>query len=130
VTTLKQALASVDLKRLDSKLLTALATAPPYSSQRNFGRERARLCYTQPDASICICTADKSCGLRRWYFDFAGVGGRACCIEQDDFTQGDIWERSVIAVRDEKLFGLWEVGYALTNNRLNARAWKTRLLLA
>jgi len=109
VTTLKQALASVDLKRLDSKLLTALATAPPYSSQRNFGASALDWCYTAAGRFDLYLHG----GQKLWDYA-AGIlilqesGGRACCIEQDDFTQGDIWERSVIAVRDEKLFGLWK----------------------
>src|SRR5450759_1512576 len=46
VGTLEQALASVDLKRLKKKLVTQLATQPPYSSQRNFGASALDWCYT------------------------------------------------------------------------------------
>jgi myo-inositol-1(or 4)-monophosphatase len=31
-----------------------------------------------------------------------------CCIDNDDFAQGDIWQRSVIAARDERLFEEWK----------------------
>ncbi len=109
VTTLKQALASVDLKRLDSKLLAALATAPPYSSQRNFGASALDWCYTAAGRFDLYLHG----GQKLWDYA-AGVlilqesGGQACCVVQDDFAQGDIWERSVVAARDEKLFGLWK----------------------
>ena len=35
-------------------------------------------------------------------------GGYACCIEHDDPSQCDIWQRSVIAARDHKLFEEWK----------------------
>ncbi len=35
-------------------------------------------------------------------------GGHACCIESDDFAQGDIWQRSVIAAHDKNLFTEWK----------------------
>jgi Archaeal fructose-1,6-bisphosphatase and related enzymes of inositol monophosphatase family len=109
VTTLKQALASVDLKRLDGKLLTALAANPPYSSQRNFGASALDWCYTAAGRFDLYLHG----GQKLWDYA-AGVlilqesGGQACCVAQDDFSQGDIWERSVVAARDEKLFGLWK----------------------
>ena len=35
-------------------------------------------------------------------------GGFACSVKSDDFDQGDIWQRSVIAAHDEKLFAEWK----------------------
>lgn len=106
---LGQALASVDMKRLSVKLVTQLATHPPYSSQRNFGASTLDWCYTAAGRYDVYLHG----GQKLW--DYAAgtlilweSGGHACCIESDDFAQGDIWQRSVIAASDEKLFNQWK----------------------
>ena len=107
--TLEQALASVDLKRLKKKLVTQLATNPPYSSQRNFGASALDWCYTAAGRYDLYLHG----GQKLWDYA-AGLlilqesGGQVCCIEHDDFARCDIWQRSVIAARDEKLFGEWK----------------------
>ena len=107
--TLDQALANVDMKRLSSKLVAQLATNPPYSSQRNFGASALDWCYTASGRYDVYLHG----GQKLW--DYAAgtlvlweAGGHACCIENDDFSQGDIWQRSVIAARDKKLFDEWK----------------------
>ena len=107
--TLDQALASVDMKRLNIKLVTQLATHPPYSSQRNFGASALDWCYTAAGRYDVYLHG----GQKLW--DYAAgtlilweSGGHACCIENDDFAQGDIWQRSVIAARNKKLFDEWK----------------------
>ena len=106
---LDQALANVDMKRLGTKLVGQLATHPPYSSQRNFGASTLDWCYTAAGRYDVYLHG----GQKLW--DYAAgtlilweTGGHACCIEHDDFTQGDIWQRSVIAARDKKLFDEWK----------------------
>lgn len=106
---LAQALASVDLKRLKKKLVTQLATHPPYSSQRNFGASALDWCYS----AIGRYDMYLHGGQKLWDYAagaliFLESGGHACCIETDDFAQGDIWQRSVIAARDENLFEEWK----------------------
>jgi myo-inositol-1(or 4)-monophosphatase len=106
---LAQALASVDLKRLKKKLVTQLATHPPYSSQRNFGASALDWCY----GAVGRYDMYLHGGQQLWDYAagaliFQESGGHACCIETDDFAQGDIWQRSVIAARDEKLFEEWK----------------------
>ena len=106
--TLAQALASVDFKYLKRKLATQLATNPPYSSQRNFGASALDWCYTAMGRNDVYLHG----GQKLWDYA-AGLlilqesGGHACCIEHDDFAKCDIWQRSVIAARDEKLFEQW-----------------------
>lgn len=107
--TLDQALASVDMKRLSTKLVGQLAIQPPYSSQRNFGASALDWCYTAAGRYDVYLHG----GQKLW--DYAAgtlvlweTGGYACCIENDDFSQGDIWQRSVIAARDKKLFDEWK----------------------
>jgi myo-inositol-1(or 4)-monophosphatase len=104
-----QALANVDLKRLNLRLVEQLATRPPYSSQRNFGASALDWCYTAAGRYDLYLHG----GQKLW--DYAAgtlilweAGGHACCIESDDFAQGDIWQRSVIAARDAKLFEEWK----------------------
>ena len=107
--TLAQALASVDLKRLKKKLVTQLATNPPYSSQRNFGASALDWCYTAAGRyDIYLHGGQKLWDYAAGLLVLQETGGHVCCIESDDFGQCDIWQRSVIAAHDEKLFGEWK----------------------
>lgn len=109
VGTLDQALASVDLKRLKAKLVLRLATQPPYSSQRNFGASALDWCYTAAGRyDMYLHGGQKLWDYAAGSLILAEAGGHACCIENDDFAQGDDWQRSVIAARDEKLFNEWK----------------------
>lgn len=107
--TLAQALACVDFKHLKKKLTMRLVTNPPYSSQRNFGASSLDWCYTALGRNDVYLHG----GQKLWDYA-AGLlvlqesGGRVCCIENDDFSQCDIWQRSVIASRDEKFFEEWK----------------------
>lgn len=106
---LSDALASVDMKRLSEKLVSRLAEAPPYSSQRNFGASTLDWCYTAAGRYDVYLHG----GQKLW--DYAAgslvlqeAGGSACSLEQDDFNQGDIWHRSVVASLDADLFQQWK----------------------
>jgi len=107
--TLAQALACVDFKHLKKKLATKLVSDPPYSSQRNFGASALDWCYTALGRNDVYLHG----GQRIWDYA-AGLlilresGGHTCCIESDEIAQCDIWHRSVIAARDEKLFVEWK----------------------
>lgn len=109
VESLSLALANVDLKRLDTKLVLRLAAHPPYSSQRNFGASALDWCYTAAGRYDVYLHG----GQKLWDYAAGTVilreaGGHACCIGNDDFAQGDIWQRSVIAARDPQLFEQWK----------------------
>jgi myo-inositol-1(or 4)-monophosphatase len=107
--TLKKALASVDMKRLKKKLATQLAANPPYSSQRNFGASALDWCYTATGRyDVYLHGGQKLWDYAAGQLVLRESGGHVCCIETDDFSQGDIWQRSVIAARDEKLFEEWK----------------------
>jgi myo-inositol-1(or 4)-monophosphatase len=106
---LKQALANVDLKRLGTKLSGRLATRPPYASQRNFGASTLDWCYTAAGRYDLYLHG----GQKLWDYAAGSLilsesGGHACSIENDDFAAGDIWQRSVIAAHDKKLFDEWK----------------------
>ena len=108
-TELSGALANVDMKRLDSKLSSLLASHPPYASQRNFGASTLDWCYTAAGRYDAYLHG----GQKLW--DYAAgslvlqeAGGQMCCLEHDDFSDGDVWQRSVIAALDPKLFNAWK----------------------
>lgn len=106
---LSVALANVDMKRLHSKLLSELASHPPYASQRNFGASTLDWCYT----AIGRYDAYLHGGQKLW--DYAAgslileeAGGHVCGLEQDDFFGGNVWQRSVIAALDLNMFNAWK----------------------
>ncbi len=108
-TTLSGALANVATKRLDSKLVAQLASSPPYSSQRNFGASALDWCYTAAGRYDVYLHG----GQKLW--DYAAgslilheAGGQACCLDCDEFEQGGVWQRSVIAALDPVLFEEWK----------------------
>ena len=106
---LGQALANVDLKRLGSKLAGQLATHPPYASQRNFGASTLDWCYTAAGRyDVYLHGGQKLWDYAAGLLILRESGGYACCIENDDFAQGDIWQRSVVAAHDKKLFDEWK----------------------
>ncbi len=107
-TSLSGALANVDMKRLDGKLAAQLAAHPPYSSQRNFGASTLDWCYTAAGRYDVYLHG----GQKLW--DYAAgslvlqeAGGQACCLDCDDFGQGGVWQRSVIAALDPAVFEEW-----------------------
>ena len=109
VTSLSSALANVDMKRLDGKLAAQLAADPPYCSQRNFGASTLDWCYTAAGRYDAYLHG----GQKLW--DYAAgslvlqeAGGQACCLDCDDFGQGDVWQRSVIAALNPAMFEEWK----------------------
>ena len=108
-TSLADALANVDMKRLDGKLAARLAANPPYSSQRNLGASTLDWCYTAAGRYDVYLHG----GQKLW--DYAAgslvlqeAGGQACCLDCDDFSQCDVWRRSVIAALDPAVFEEWK----------------------
>ena len=107
--TLGIALAGVDMKRLDGKLAAALASSPPYCSQRNFGASALDWCYTAAGRYDVYLHG----GQKLW--DYAAgslvlleAGGHMCGLDFDDFARENVWQRSVIAALDAKLFDEWK----------------------
>lgn len=106
---LRDALANVDLKRLGARLVTQLASAPPYCSQRNFGASALDWCYTAAGRyDVYLHGGQKLWDYAAGLLVLQEAGGHACCIEGDDFARGDIWQRSVIAAGDQGLFDEWK----------------------
>jgi len=106
---LRQALANVDLKRLGARLVTQLAANPPYASQRNFGASALDWCYTAAGRyDVYLHGGQKLWDYAAGLLVLLESGGHLCCVECDDFSQGDIWHRSVIASSDAELFEEWK----------------------
>ncbi len=107
--TLVEALASVDLKRLNKNLVTRLATNPPYSSQRNFGASALDWCYTAVGRyDLYLHGGQKLWDYAAGSLIYSESGGYSCCIEHDEFASGNLWQRSVILARNKKLFEAWK----------------------
>ena len=105
---LRNAMAEVDFKRLPRSLGAALAAAPPYSSQRNFGASTLEWCYVAAGRFDVYLHG----GQKLW--DYAAgslileeAGGRMATLAHDEFWADGLWQRSVVAARDSKLFEAW-----------------------
>jgi len=106
---LSQALASVDLKRLKKKLATQLAVNPPFISQRNFGASALDWCYTAAGRyDVYLHGGQKLWDYAAGFLILQESGGLASCIEEVEFEDCDVWQRSVIAARDAKLYEEWK----------------------
>jgi myo-inositol-1(or 4)-monophosphatase len=106
---LDTALACVDMKRLDTALVSCLAVNPPYSSQRNFGASTLDWCYTAAGRYDLYLHG----GQKLW--DYAAgslilqeAGGFVCSLDHDDFAEAAVWQRSVVAALDPDLFAAWK----------------------
>ncbi len=109
VSSLSHALANVDLKRLESRLVSELVKHPPYSSQRNFGASSLDWCYTAAGRYDVYLHG----GQKLW--DYAAgslilqeAGGHVCSLDNDEFSQSGVWQRSVVAALDAGLFAEWK----------------------
>lgn len=105
---LSNAVANVDLKRLQKKFAMTVAANPPYASQRNYGACALEWCYTAAGYFDLYLHG----GQKPW--DYAAgslileeAGGHMSGFEQDDYWAGSPWRRSVIAALDEDLFLQW-----------------------
>tara|TARA_Y100001936_G_scaffold252955_1_gene315050 strand:- start:1769 stop:2572 length:804 start_codon:yes stop_codon:yes gene_type:complete len=107
-TLLNNAVASIDLKRLNKRLTATVSTTPPYASQRNFGACALDWCFTAAgrfDLSL-------HGGQNLWDYAAGSLileesGGHMCGLELDDFWKEPLWQRSVIAALDSHLFIQW-----------------------
>lgn len=108
VPALRNAMASVDLKRLDYRLAAAVSTAPPCSSQRNYGASALEWCYTAAGRfDLCLHGGQKLWDYAAGCLILEEAGGHMCGFDQDDFWAEPLWQRSVIAALDPGLFLQW-----------------------
>lgn len=107
-TSLRDAIAGVDLKRLPPKLAQQLAAQPPFHSQRNFGAGTLEWCYLAAGRFDVYLHGGQSL----WDYAAGSVilaeaGGRAATMDGESFWTGLPGPRSVIAALDPGLHEVW-----------------------
>jgi len=107
-TTLDQAVANVDLKRLPKPLAIRIATEPPFFSQRNFGSSALEWC------QVAAGRIDVAVHGGQMLWDFAAgslilkeAGGHMCTLDCDDFHGDNLWRRRIVAALDPGVFSAW-----------------------
>lgn len=108
-TTLGDTIASVEVKYLRSgRLSTRLASLAPCGSQRNLGASTLDWCYVAAGRFDLYLHG----GQKLWDYVAGAIileeaGGVMSTLEEDDYWQGNLWQRSVIAALCPKLFEQW-----------------------
>jgi myo-inositol-1(or 4)-monophosphatase len=107
-TTLEDAIAEVDFKRLPEAMAIRLATRPPFHSQRNFGSAALSWCY------LAAGRTDLYLHGSQHVWDFAAgalilgeAGGAMRTLDSSDFWCGGIWRKSAVAARSATLLSAW-----------------------
>ena len=109
VPSLREAVAEIDLKRLNHKLASALASEPPFSSARNFGASTLDWCYVAAGRfDVYLHGGQKLWDYAAGSLILTEAGGHMCSLEHDDFATGDVWTRSVIAALHPSVFAEWK----------------------
>lgn len=108
-TKISEAIAEVDIKRLPKSLIQSLISNPPYYSQRNFGSCVLGWCYLAAGRFDLYMHG----GQKIWDHSAGSlVAAEAGCvfsgIHQDDFWQGDNWQRSAVGAVNEGLHREWK----------------------
>jgi fructose-1,6-bisphosphatase/inositol monophosphatase family enzyme len=100
---------AIDFKRLSKKLATALATEPPYYSQRNFGASALEWCYLAAGRFDLYLHG----GQHLWDYA-AGLlillesGGQATTMGSDLFWADACGKCSAVAAGNQQLFEPWQ----------------------
>lgn len=109
VPALKNAMAGVDLKRLDRALARALVTTPPYMSHRTFGSSALEWCYAAAGRyDVYVHGGQKLWDYAAGVLIMTEAGGCFCSLGHDDYWSAPLWQRSVVAALDPVLFESWK----------------------
>ena len=130
---LQEAIAEIDFKRLPKSLALAIATHPPFHSQRNYGSSALDWCYLAAGrfdiylhggqklwdyAAACLILQETG-GQMRTLANNGSLGKDLSCKDSLDkdssveaFWAGDLWQKSVVAARDADLFNAWNTWLA------------------
>ncbi len=105
---LARAIACVDFKRLPAPLAVALATHPPYGSQRSIGSVALDWCWVAAGRFDLYLHGSQS------LWDYAAgslilteAGGQACTLQGGPVFDNSLGKRSAICARDPELFTQW-----------------------
>jgi myo-inositol-1(or 4)-monophosphatase len=105
---LAEAMAGIDLKRVPRRLARAIADHPPFYSHRSYGASTLEWCYTAAGRfDVYLHGGQKLWDYAAGSLILAEAGGLMSSLEQDDFWTAPLWQRSVIAARDRRLFEAW-----------------------
>ncbi|MGB8337685.1 MAG: inositol monophosphatase family protein [Burkholderiales bacterium] len=106
---LREAVAEIDLKRLDEKLAAGLAAHPPYSSARNFGASTLDWCYVAAGRfDVYLHGGQKLWDYAAGSLVLTEAGGKMCTLDNDDFWADEVWTRSVVAALHPEVFAAWK----------------------
>jgi myo-inositol-1(or 4)-monophosphatase len=105
---LQEAIAEIDFKRLPRNLVLAIAANPPFQAQRNYGSAALDWCYLAAGRFEVYLHG----GQKLWDYAAACLileeaGGHMRTLTSEDFWSGDIWHKSVIAAGSAELFAEW-----------------------
>jgi len=105
---LKQALAIIDLKRLDNKLATRIVTASPFSSQRSFGSVALDWCWLAAQRShVYLHGSSNIWDYSAGQYIFEKAGGHSSTLSGEPVYRNELSKRSAVAAVDESLFKEW-----------------------
>ena len=106
---LHDAIAGIELRWLNGRLPSRLTTLTPYGGQRNLGASTLDWCFLAAGRFDIYLHG----GQKLW--DYAAgslilheAGGHFATIDCDDYWQGPVWQRSVVAALDRELFFRWQ----------------------
>lgn len=105
---LEEAVAAAETKYMPKRLAAALATEPPFYSQRNWGSGALDWCYLAARRFDLYAHG----GQKLWDYAagalvLAESGGAASSFAHDAFWDGSPWSRPIVAVRDPALLSPW-----------------------
>lgn len=107
--TVRESVAGIDLKRLPARLAAALATQPPFASQRNLGASTLEWCYAATGRfDIYLHGRQKLWDYAAGALILREAGGQMGSLAHPDFWTAPLWERSVIAALKPALFQEWQ----------------------
>lgn len=107
-TTLREAIAQVDLKRLPRELALMLGHRPPYASHRNFGASTLEWCYVAAGRfDVYVHGGQKLWDYAAGLLILQEAGGSISGLQQDDFWADDPFRRSVVAALRPEVFHDW-----------------------
>lgn len=108
VPSLSEAMACTDFKRLPRRLARAIADHPPFYSCRNYGASTLEWCYTAAGRfDVYLHGGQKLWDYAAGSLILAEAGGHMASLEHEDFWTAPLWQRSVVAARERRLYEAW-----------------------
>ncbi len=105
---LHQSTAVVDFKRLSASLVTRLATAPPYASQRSFGAVALDWCWLAAGRGHLYLHGKQNLwDYAAGHFIFQRAGGHAATLTGEPLFTPALQARAAVGAVDGELFKAW-----------------------